>query len=284
VKNARKALVLGGGGVTGIAWEIGLLTGLAELGVELGDADLVIGTSAGSVVGAQLTSGVDLEKLYADQLREPTGEIAANFSPLVAWKFVTAGLFARDDQAAAARIGHKSLATTYSVTEQDRLAVIEQRLPTHEWPAAHLQITAVDAETGELRVFERDSGVSLVQAVAASCAVPMVWPPVTIDGHRYVDGGARSVANADLARGCGRIVVLAPVTASPRRSGRIGNQLARLGGHFHSSVISPDAEARKARGRNPLDPAFRAAAARAGWEQAKAVRDDVGITWGSPPV
>jgi NTE family protein len=162
--------------------------------------------------------------------------------------------------------------------------VMEQRLPSLDWPATNLLITAVDAQTGELRVFDRTGDVPLVQAVAASCAVPMVWPPVTIEGRRYVDGGARSVANADLAKGCGRIVVIAPLTANTRRSGRIPAQLARLGGHFHSSVITPDAAARKARGRNPLDPAFRAAAAEAGRKQAKEVRDAVGVTWGSPPV
>ena len=284
MKNARKALVLGGGGLTGIAWEIGLLAGLAELGLDLSEADVVIGTSAGSVVGAQLTSGVDLEKLYADQLREPTGEIAADFGLRVMLAWVLSGVLARNDRQGAARIGHKALAAHYPVTEQDRIAVMEQRLPSHEWPASNLQITAVDAETGELRVFDKDSGVPLVSAVAASCAVPMVWPPVTIEGRRYVDGGVRSVANADLAKGCGRIVVLAPMTGGTRRSGRIPAQLARLGGHFHSSVITPDAAARKARGRNPLDPAFRKAAAEAGRAQARTVRDDAGITWGAPPV
>ena len=69
--------MLGGGGITGIAWELGLLAGLAEGGVRLGEADLVVGTSAGSVVGAQLLSGAPVEELYASQLRPPSGEIAA---------------------------------------------------------------------------------------------------------------------------------------------------------------------------------------------------------------
>jgi NTE family protein len=122
-----------------------------------------------------------------------------------------------------------------------------------------------------------------VDAVAASCAVPMVWPPMTISGRRYIDGGVRSGANADLATGCGRVVVLTPTTGSLRRSGRISNQLETLGPKVHSAVISPDNEARTAMGRNALDPAFRAASARAGRAQAASVRDQVAVVWGRPP-
>jgi NTE family protein len=111
----------------------------------------------------------------------------------------------------------------------------------------------------------------------------MVWPAVTIDGHRYVDGGMRSVANADLAGGCDRVVVIAPMTSSLRRSGRISRQLATLGPHVHSVVVSPDDEARSAMGRNALDPAFRAASAKAGRVQGAAVRDQVAVVWGHPP-
>ncbi len=83
-------------------------------------------------------------------------------------------------------------------------------------------------------VFNRESGISLLDAVAASCAVPLVWPAATINGKRYIDGGVRSSANADLATGCGRVVVLAPILASLRRSGRISRQLATLAeGAFH---------------------------------------------------
>lgn len=141
----------------------------------------------------------------------------------------------------------------------------------------------VEATTGEVSVFDRDSGVPLVDAVAASCAVPMVWPPMTINGRRYIDGGVRSIANADLATGCGRVVVLAPMTVSLRRSGRISQQLATLGPKVHSAVVSPDEQSRRAMGRNVLDPAFRAAAAKAGRAQAATVRDRVAVVWGRPP-
>src|SRR3954470_22059188 len=72
-----RVLVLGGGGITGIGWEIVIIAGLAAAGIRLEDADLVVGTSAGSVVGAQLLSGTSVEDLYTGQLRPAAGEIAA---------------------------------------------------------------------------------------------------------------------------------------------------------------------------------------------------------------
>src|SRR4051812_37609880 len=77
-----KALVLGGGGVTGVGWMFGVLAGLAEIGLDLSRGqppDLMVGTSAGSVVGAQVASGVDLEEAYARQLAAPSREIGAGF-------------------------------------------------------------------------------------------------------------------------------------------------------------------------------------------------------------
>ncbi|MGH3899114.1 MAG: patatin-like phospholipase family protein, partial [Pseudonocardiaceae bacterium] len=81
------ALVLGSGGITGIAWELGMLAGLAEHGVDLCDADLVVGTSAGSVVGALITSGNDLEELYASQLAPPDPErpVRMGIGTIVRW-------------------------------------------------------------------------------------------------------------------------------------------------------------------------------------------------------
>jgi NTE family protein len=89
----------------------------------------------------------------------------------------------------------------------------------------------------------------------------------------------RSITNADLAAGCDRVVVLAPVTVALRRSGRIGSQLASLGSSIRSVVISPDAQARKAIGRNVLDFAHRAASARAGRAQSVSVSAAVASLW-----
>jgi NTE family protein len=273
-----RGLVLGGGGVTGIAWMTGLLAGLAEAGIDLSEADVVVGTSAGSVVGAQILSGPTLEDLYAAQLTDPTGELAARMGATAMLRFITAALWPGDEQRARARLGRAALKAR-TVPEAERRAVIERRLPSAEWPERSLLITSVDAETGELRVFDRDSGVPLPEAVAASCAVPLVWPPITIGGRRYMDGGVRSATNADLATGCDRVVVLAPITYALRRSTRIASQLASLGAAVRSVVVSPDAQARKAIGGNVLDPAHRVASARAGHAQSAAVAESVAAVW-----
>ena len=282
MKNSRKALVLGGGGITGIGWELGLLAGLREQGVDLSDADVVIGTSAGAVVGAQLTSGVPVDELYARQLHEPDGELAESLGLKFTLRWVLANVLPGGDRRARMRVGKLALAAT-TEPESQRREVFAKLLAQADWSDRQLQVTAVEAATGEVAVFDRASGVPLVDAVAASCAVPMVWPPMTINGRRYMDGGARSGSNADLATGCGRVVVLAPMPVALRRSGRISEQLARLGPKVHSVVVSPDENARKAIGRRILDPAARAASARAGRAQAASVRDRVAVVWGHPP-
>jgi NTE family protein len=164
-----------------------------------------------------------------------------------------------------------------TVPEAERRAVIEARLPGYEWPLRRLLITAVDAQSGEFVTFDRDSGVSLVDAVGASCAVPGVWPPVTIDGRRYIDGGVRSAANADLANSYDRVVVLAPTTAGMGPIPSVATQVAQLSASV--AVVSPDKQAKQAIGRNMLDPARRAPAARAGREQATAVASAVADVW-----
>ena len=273
---AKRALVLGGGGVTGVAWEIGMLTGLAAAGVDLTGADVVIGTSAGSVVGALVAGGLDPQAMYAGQLAPPAAEIPARlgFPTILRWAWVAVGR--RDEQRARARIGAMALAAR-TVPEADRRAVIAARLHDATWPERRLLVTAVDARTGEFVVFDREQGVDLVDAVGASCAVPCVWPPVTIGGRRYVDGGVRSPVNADLAAGCDEVVILAPVTASFGPSTRIGRQIAGLGAQV--VLIQPDKAAKQAFGRNVLDPARRAPAARAGHAQAERESDRVAAAW-----
>jgi NTE family protein len=280
VSEQRTALVLGGGGITGIAWEVGLLAGLADAGVDLRTADLVVGTSAGSVVGAQLRSGADVAELYERQLEPPAQERAARLSRAVLARYGLAMLLARrDDTAFRRRLGRLARAAADSgrtPTEAERRTVIASRLPRTEWPEQPLVLTAVDTASGAFTTFTRDSGVELVAAVAASCAVPGVYPPVTIDGRRYMDGGMRSPANADLAAGYERVVVLAPVPGVGLMTG-VGAQADALAGRV--AVVSPDAGSRAAIGKNVLDPAARAGSARAGRAQAAAVADQVAEVW-----
>jgi NTE family protein len=274
----KRALVLGGGGVTGVAWEIGLLHGLAEHGVDLGAADLFVGTSAGSVVAAQLTWGTTIGDLYEHELADTTGDTEATIGSKVIVGFVLAALWPGDRARGRARLGRAALRAR-TVPESARRTAIASRVRRDDWPAARLLVTAVEAQTGEFKVFDAGSGVSLIDAVAASCAVPLVWPPMTVGSRRYVDGGVRSVANVDLAGGYERVVVIAPLTAAARRADRPAVQAAALGPGVRTVVVSPTDAALTAIGRNPLDPARRAPAARAGRAQAEEVLARVRAAW-----
>jgi NTE family protein len=179
VATGGRALVLGGGGVTGIAWETGLLAGLAEAGIDLSSADLVVGTSAGSVVGAQILSGVSIKDLYAEQLIEPRAEIPAKIGTTTLLRYATAMLWPGGEEQARARLGRAALKAR-TVPESERKAVIKQRLPADSWPERRLLITAVDAETGELRVLDPAHRVASAraghaQSAAVAESVASVW-------------------------------------------------------------------------------------------------------------
>lgn len=251
-----QALVLGGGGVAGIAWTTGLLAGLAGHGQDLTGADLIVGTSAGATVAAQVTSGVALADLLARQAdpARQTPEIPAEIDME---KFVADFGAAFEDAGSPAevrqRVGELALSAE-TVPEADRRAVIAARLPSHDWPEQRIVLVAVDAETGEPRQFDRESGVSLVDAVAASCAVPGIWPPTTIDGRRYIDGGVRSGENADYAAGATRVTVVAPMGLESPLPGEkalltVLEDLRKAGAEI--AVISPDEASVAAIGQNP---------------------------------
>jgi NTE family protein len=271
----ENALVLGGGGVAGIAWMTGLLAGLADAGQDVAGADLVIGTSAGAVVAAQLGSDLPLDDLYARQADPAlqSAEIPANidmenFSAEFA-AFMT-GASSPEDLLRAA--GAFALAAK-TVPEAARWAVVASRLPSHDWPRRSIRLVAVDCENGETAVFDAASKVGLVDAVAASCAVPGVWPPVTIGGRRFMDGGTRSMDNADLAEDAKRIIIVSPFGMNTPTATRmpLPDVVARLrDGGAQVTVIEPDEASKTAFGANPLDPATRQPAAEAGRAQGRA--------------
>ncbi|WP_330460569.1 patatin-like phospholipase family protein [Streptomyces sp. NBC_00820] len=276
-----EALVLGGGGVGGIAWITGLLAGLADGGQDVTGAGLLVGTSAGAAVAAQVGSGLGLEELYARQV-DPALQSAEIMAEMDLEKFaaeIGAALGAAASVPEMRRaVGRVALAAR-TVSEPERLAVIESRLPSRTWPGRALKVVAVDAGSGEPRVFDKDSGVPLVDAVAASCAVPGVWPPVSIDGRRYVDGGVRSMANADYAAGADRVLVVVPMGVtepfpSERPVERAIEELRARGAEV--AVVAPDEASLEAIGDNPLDPATRRPAAEAGRAQGRGL----GALWG----
>jgi len=122
------------------------------------------------------------------------------------------------------------------------LAAFGRRLPVTDWPA-RLLVTAVDVHTGEAVRWTAASGVPLVAAVAASCAVPCIFPPIPVNGSRYMDGGVRSRTNADLAAGYDRVYVLAPRMPMMQRE--------TLDPSF--TVLEPDALTSEAIGGNVFD-------------------------------
>jgi NTE family protein len=179
------------------------------------------------------------------------------------------------------RIGQLAL-ETQTVTEDDRMVTIDARLPHDEWPERPLLIPAVDAESGELRVFDAASGVRLASAVAASCAVPGVWPPVTIGDRRYIDGGMRSLANADLAAGSDWVLVIAPVIPGAVGFGQFPDAELETLAPAPVAVVYADDASIAAFGANPLDPDTRPASAEAGFaigrEVAATLADRLGLS------
>ncbi len=279
------ALVLGGGGLAGIAWEIGLLAGLDEASprnstLALRDADLVIGTSAGSAVAAQLASGLPLPELLARQTdpAKQSPEIAADIDMDKVGELFGLGQAPTDRAALRRQIGRVALLSE-TVSGAERHAVIEARVPVDAWPAEQrLLIVAMDANTGEERVFDRDSGVSLVDAVAASCAVPAVWPPVTIGDTRYVDGGVRSAENADLAAGHEIVLVLQAMELPDVTD--LADQVESLRAQGSTVlVVKPDADVLVAMGANPLDPAVRTPTAVAAQRQGAVLATEIAAFW-----
>ena len=275
-----RALVLGSGGITGVAWEVGLLAGLAAQGLDLSGADLVIGTSAGALAGAQVTSGTSLAGLYQAQTTPDGVDVIAGMSRGLVFRYALAFGLPGTATRARIRMGRLALASP-ELPEAERSAVIGAWLPSHDWPARRLLITAVDVASGRFAAFDGASGATLIEAVSASCAVPGVWPPVRINGRQWMDGGMRSATNADLAAGCERIVVLAPIWQGfglLKGAVRQCRRLAR-GGRRSVALEVPDEAAQAALGPILLDSARRAQAAQAGYAQAATAARQIAAVW-----
>lgn len=274
----RRALVLAGGGIAGIAWETGVLQGIADESPAaarlLLDSDVLVGTSAGSVVATQIGSGATLEELFDRQVAETSAEIDSGVDiETITEMFLAALGEAYDDSLGRTRqqmqrIGAIALSTK-TVPEPVRRQVIAQRLPSHEWPRRALRITAIDTATGELVVFDSESDAELIDAVAASCAVPGAWPPVTVAGRRYMDGGVASSVNLGVARDCDAAVVLVP--AAPDAPSPFGAGPAAEIAAFDGAAVAvfADADSLKAFGPNVLDPGCRINSAVAGRDQGR---------------
>ena len=289
-----RALVLGGGGSTGNAWLIGVIAGLFDAGLDVTEADLVIGTSAGSTAAAQIAGATPAELLAAILAAAPqqrTGPVVSNggrvgSAPVVNHLERTAKIIAAADDAPdmRRRMGAAALdmdAASDGSGQTRWRATVAARLPSQRWPQQSVLVTAVDAQTGEPVVFDRHSGVDLVDAVAASCASGFAY---RIGDNRYIDGGYRRNENADLAAGYGRVLVLSPFGGRTRTPLEWGMQLAaqvdELRAHGSSvETIFPDSNSEHMFGANAMDLSLRPPAARAGYDQGSALAGQLTEFW-----
>lgn len=310
-----RALVLGGGGSTGNAWMLGVLAGLLREGVDAATAELLIGTSAGATTAAQISFRSPVELHEAALASRPTGAAGpiGTAGPAAASGRRAGGT---PGAAASAASASASVAVAEQLDRTSRIiaasadpadmrrrmgaaalqldgasdparsarwrAVVASRLPDQRWPARDLRVVAVDAADGSPVVFDRDSGIELADAVAASCAS---GAPHRACGRSFIDGGYRRNENADLAVGSERVLVLSPFGGRTRHPIEWRMQLAAQADDLRAAgstveVVGPDEEAARLIGANAMDPSLRPGAARAGFAQGVGLADRLGAFWG----
>lgn len=256
----RNALVLGGGGPVGEAWESGVIAGLADGGIDLQRMDRVIGTSSGAIVGARLAMGMSPEQLTQQALvrfeSTPSASTQKHAAPpdlsFLVSQLEELNAGKTTEQTVGVEVGKWAQRVPAVATESEFVASFWRRFPKKQWPSRAYECVSVNAADGSVMTWNESSGVPLALAVASSCALPGVFTPVEIDGHPYMDGGARSATNADFARGCKTAIVIVPTAG-------INHPLAKLSvprldveveilhnGGCKVAVIVPDAASVKA--------------------------------------
>jgi NTE family protein len=274
-----------------------LLVGLKDAGVDLAGADAVVGTSAGSVVGFTLASGGDLTEAttqvsggaaIADAGPAPAAGGADGLGELMA-TIAQAAQDPADADRHRAALGAIAVATP-TITEDVWLSMFAT-FADADWPAA-FSCTAVDTATGRFRIWDADSGVAPQLAIASSCAVPAIFPPVSILGARWMDGGVRDMVNADVASGHDAVVVVSCTLldipkelSTPELDAVFGATVGQIdglrsGGSKVETVV-PGAEMLEISGfgLNLMDFTRAAAAFEAGVRQGKEEATRIGAIW-----
>jgi NTE family protein len=294
---AQRALVLGGGGATGNAWLIGTVAGLADAGLDVTTADLTIGTSAGATAAAQLAGASAADLLAATISAVPAGrngparsavgrtanrQVSSHLERFTAT--IAASTNLGDMRRRTGAVALEGDAVSDDAWQKQWRATVGSRLPGEHWPERRVLITAVDAGTGEPVAFDRESGVELVDAVAASCAGGGI--SYRIDGRRYIDGGYRSNPdNVDLAAGCGRVLVLSPLSGRSLYPREWGTHLADQVRELRSAgsrveTVFPEPGSEHLFGAKAMDLSLRPAAAQVGFDQGRALAGPLAAFWG----
>ncbi|POM26517.1 Patatin-like phospholipase [Actinomadura rubteroloni] len=272
-----RALVLGGGAGIAAPWEAGLIEGFRRAGTDLGTADLIVGTAWGSFVGACLAGGADLNRAMDDVDATDREQRGPGINALLLEKMLR--LLSDRSMSRRERRRRVGEITTRPevVAKAHRLDLIADCLPVADWPERRLLIPAVDVDSGDRVVWDRGSGVPLARAVRASASWPSEFPPTEIDGRRYMDGGAFSSTNADLARGCDRVVVLMPMRhLVPART--LEQEVASLG-DVKVTVVGPDDPAVELFTLALFEPNVPESAYGAGLRQAADEAEKITATW-----
>jgi NTE family protein len=291
-----RVLILGGGGPIGEAWESGVIAGVTEQGGDISHADRIIGTSAGAIVGARVASRMPSAEFIAAALAPiggpPPGQRqdqTSSSSPPPDLSFLARKLeemgAAKSRQSIRAQIGEWALNAIPVISETEFVASYQHRSPRKDWPGHAYECAAVDAKDGSLLVWNQSSAVPLAVAVASSCALPGIFAPVTINDHRYMDGGVRSVTNADLGRGCRTALVLAPTmgVADPLAKSftrPLTSELQTLrDGGCKVELIAPDAASLSAFGATLGDEHNRSRAFQAGRLEGRNLAAEIVRLW-----
>lgn len=271
---SESAVVLGGGGIWGVAWITGIIMGLAEEGIDFTGARSFIGTSAGSIVGSQAAHGYSPAEMFARQTgrAQPPHEHPQQNSGLAQLMVLMQRRWESPEERTRA-IAELAVNTKTNGAAESQTEIAERLgVPSNGWPARASSITAVDIATCALSVFTAQSGVGLIEAVAASCAVPGVRPAVRIKERLYMDGGLwRNAENAHLARGERSVLILSPFGArTPTTPQSLQSDIEELRqGGSPAALIAAEGEALSTLGLGgPLDPSVRVPAAEAGRAQA----------------
>ena len=267
----EKALVLGGGGITGIAWESGVLAGLIDSGILVNHADKILGSSAGSYVGSILANGQNMKTYYEQLANKRDNADNAQLDPSLfeLWReaFVQGKT---DEQVIGKYLGDIINKSPSTVSLEERERSVRKRIGNVDW-TPQLEITAINAKTGTLESFNETSGISLMEAVMASGAVPGIWPHVDMLGDSWIDGGMISSTNARLMANYKDIIILAPLDQKQGLVPSVYEDVETLKTNSNVTLITPDQDSRNIIGTNIYSSQHIKEIGDAGYQQGKII-------------